>query len=257
VGTVDRLSDVRRPAGPEELQQLVNRTPWLRWGVDLRGRDIWLDDETCALALARTWRAYGTSLVAVGDPRGAVDLAVDLALELEVTSVTLPRAAIAPPGPVFGEAPEGVGWEWMWTTTMPPRIPGEQRVVELDGSSPSIRAELAEFLAANSPRHSAEPDDEQVRSWLGVRSPGGALTACVALYEAVPGVDLMASVAVADAARGQGLGLAIAAAATRRSLRERPPVATVDLYSDNDVARSLYRRLGYRVDQEFTSYRVR
>ncbi len=94
------------------------------------------------------------------------------------------------------------------------------------------------------------------------RCPGrfigdGDLLACLALYEVVPGVDLMASVAVATAARGQGIGLAIAAAATRRMLRERPPVATVDLYSDNDAARALYRRLGYRLDQEFTSYPVR
>ena len=126
----------------------------------------------------------------------------------------------------------------------------------LDASSERVREELAAFLAVHSPRHSAEPDDDRARAWLGVRADDGELLACVALYEGAPGVDLMASVAVATAARGQGLGLAVAAAATRRSLRERPPVATVDLYSDNAVARALYRKLGYRLDQAFTSYRI-
>ena len=87
-----------------------------------------------------------------------------------------------------------------------------------------------------------------------LRSSQGELLACVALYAEVPGVDLMASVTVAASARGQGLGLAVAAAATRRSLAERPPVATVDLYSDNAAARGLYEKLGYRLDQAFTSY---
>ena len=119
-----------------------------------------------------------------------------------------------------------------------------------------MREELAAFLAEHSPQHSAEPDDDRARAWLGVRGDAGELVACVALYAGVPGVDLMASVAVATAARGQGLGLAVTAAATRRSLRERPPVATVDLYSDNAVARALYAELGYRLDQQFTSYRL-
>jgi len=87
-----------------------------------------------------------------------------------------------------------------------------------------------------------------------VCSDAGELVATVALYEVVPGVDLMASVAVAGSARGQGLGAAVVAAATRRALAERPPVVTVDLYADNRTARSLYGRLGYRLDQQFTSY---
>ena len=145
----------------------------------------------------------------------------------------------------------------MWTDAEPEPVPGEDRVVELDAGSAGVRSELAAFLAVNSPGHSAEPDDEHARCWLGVRASDGGLLACLALYQAVPGVDLMASVAVAEAARGQGLGLAIAAAGTRRMLREGSPVATVDLYSDNAAARALYRRLGYRLDQEFTSYPVR
>jgi len=248
-----RLVGVRALTDPDELRSTAEATPWLRWGVDLAGARAWVDDGG-AVALVRTRRAYGTSLVAVGDPVGAVGLAVGLAPRLEVSSITVPRTAVVPAGAVFGHAPRGVDWEWMWTPAAPPALPGEELVVELDTSTAAGRAELAAFLAAHSPRHSADPDDDRARAWLGVRSPDGGLTACLALYEAVPGVDLMASVAVAPSARGQGLGLAVAAAATRRSLVERPPVVTVDLYSANAAARTLYEKLGYRLDQEFTSY---
>jgi ribosomal protein S18 acetylase RimI-like enzyme len=248
---------VRGLTDADELSRTAEALPWLRWGVDLSRARAWVDDDTGAVALVRRCRAYGTSLVAVGRPFGAVGLAVALAPGLDVTSVTLPRRAEVPAGPVFGPAPEGVDWEWMWTSGAPPVVPGEELADEIDMSTPGARAELAAFLAAHSPRHSAEPHDDRARAWLGIRSDDGTLLACVALYEAVPGVDLMASVAVARSARGRGLGLAIAAAATRRSLRERPPVATVDLYSDNTAARTLYQKLGYRLDQQFSSYRLR
>ena len=237
-----------------ELRRLAEAVPWLRWGVDLDGADAWLDEENGAVAVVRPRRAFGTSLAAVGDPDGAVSLALALAPTLDLGWVTLPRGATVPAGSVFGRAPEGVDWEWMWTSAAPPSVTGEELVVRLEVSTPRARAELAAFLAEHSPRHSAEPGDRAARTWLGVRSDAGTLLACLALYEAVPGVDLMASVAVAGSARGRGLGLAITAAATRRSLWERPPAATVDLYSDNAVARSLYAKLGYRVDQEFSSY---
>jgi GNAT superfamily N-acetyltransferase len=245
---------VRALTDADDLRRAAEAVPWLRWGADLGSARTWVDDDRGAVALVRTRRAYGTSLVVLGDPDAAVDLAVALAPGLDVTSVTLPRTAVVRPGPVFGPAPRGVGWEWMWTPAAPPAVPGEELVGPLDTTTAAARAELTGFLAAHSPRHSAEPDDDRVRAWLGVRRDDGSLRACVALYEAVPGVDLMASVAVAASTRGQGLGLAVAAAATRQSLRERPPVVTVDLYSDHAAARTLYQKLGYRLDQEFTSY---
>jgi len=247
---------IRRLGDRDRAAVRAAGVPWLRWAVDLPVADAWRDEDTGAVAVVRTRQPYGTSLAAVGDPVGAVRLAAALAPDLDVSSVTLPRTAVVPPGAVFGCAPVGVKWEWMWTPSVPPSVPGEERVVELEPGAPGVRAELAAFLDEHSPRHSAEPGDERIRCWLGIRCPDGQLLACAALDEGAPGTDLMASLAVAESARGQGLGLAIAAAATRRSLRERPPVATVDLYSHNAAARTLYKKLGYRVDQEFTAYHL-
>jgi hypothetical protein len=241
-----------------ELCDVAGAVPFVRWGLGMGNvARAWAAAPGGPVAVERYRRAYGTSLTVVGDPDGAVRVAARLAARLDVGSVTLPRAAVVPDDVAFGPHAAGVRWEWMWTDAEPRPVPGEDRVIELDAGSAAVRAELAAFLAEHSPRHSAEPGDEHARAWLGVRASDGDLLACLALYQAVPGVDLMASVAVAGVARGRGLGIAIAAAATRRMLRERPPVATVDLYSDNAAARAMYHSLGYRLDQEFTSYPVR
>jgi GNAT superfamily N-acetyltransferase len=250
---------VRRLAGPRELEEVAGDVPWVRWGVGFDAGTAWRDDGTGALAIQRSRPPYGSTLAVLGEPAAALELAQrvvatgDSALGA-VRSVTLPRSAEPPPGPLFGDRPAGESWDWMWTPSAPAPQPGEERVGHLDVTAVGVVDEVTAFLARHSPRHSAVPGDPRVRRWLAVCSDSGELVATVALYEVVPGVDLMASVAVAGSARGQGLGAAVVAAATRRALAERPPVATVDLYADNRTAHSLYGRLGYRLDQQFTSY---
>jgi predicted GNAT family acetyltransferase len=72
-----------------------------------------------------------------------------------------------------------------------------------------------------------------------------------------PGVPFLASVATRSDQRGRGLGGAVTGWVTRRLLEEGSPRVTLGMYSDNDVARRLYLRLGYQVVHRFTSGRLR
>jgi predicted GNAT family acetyltransferase len=56
--------------------------------------------------------------------------------------------------------------------------------------------------------------------------------------------------------RGQGLGAAVTGWLTRTLLDEGTGWVTLAMYSDNDVARRMYRRLGYANDHLFTSGRL-
>ena len=157
-----------------ELADVAGDVPFVRWGVGVGNvARAWTAPQGGPVAVERYRRAYGTSLTVVGDGDAALRVAARLAPRLDVGSVTLPRAAVVPDDVAFGPGAAGVRWEWMWTDAEPEPVPGEDRVVELDAGSPAVRSELAAFLAVNSPRHSAEPDDEHARCWLGVRAPDG------------------------------------------------------------------------------------
>src|SRR4051794_17769359 len=148
-----------------------------------------MDDDSGVVALQRPRPPYGTTLAVLGEPAAAVDLALHVvrcAGVGSVRSVTLPQASVPPPAEVFGPCPTGESWEWMWTSSAPPRQSGEERVGDLDLGAPGTADEVKAFLAQHSPRHSAEPGDPRVRRWLGMRADGGELLATTALYEVVP-----------------------------------------------------------------------
>ena len=72
----------------------------------------------------------------------------------------------------------------------------------------------------------------------------------------MPGVPHLASIATHPSARGRGLGALVTAALTRRLLDEGAPVVTLGMYADNDVARRMYLRLGFRCDHRWSSRAV-
>ena len=163
--------------------------------------------------------------------------------------VTVPQGTLELLGPDPRIGP-GDDWEWLWTSTPPPEHPD---VVPL---GPADHDDVAALLAIASPRHSATVDDDDVREWVGVRDPAGRLIACGAHTEHVPGVPHLASVATHPAVRGRGLGQAVTGTLTARALRAGAPVVTLGLYSDNAVARRMYRRLGFRGDHRWSSRRL-
>lgn len=181
--------------------------------------------------------------------------------DLDVGSVTLPRDADHHLAPEYVLDPRA-DWEWLVTWDLPPQQPREDAVGWL-GADPDRAAdadrdsdEIRELLRAWSPRHDVDPGDRSVLRWCGVRGRDGALVAVAAHTEHRPGVPHLASIATHGAVRGQGYGGAVTAWLTRALLAEGAGWVTLGMYSDNDVARRLYRRLGFGCDHRFTGGRL-
>lgn len=196
-------------------------------------------------------RRFGRTphLVALGEPR---DLAALVAAAREhdgVGSVTLPRDADRALGLALHPRND---WEWMWTATAPP---AQAREAEVGWLGEADHDDLRTLLE-HSPRHDAQPGRPGVLRWCGVRDGSGRLVAAAAHTEHRTGWPFLASVVTATEVRGQGLGAAVTAWLTRALLAEGHAYVTLGMYSDNDVARRVYLRLGFTIAQEFTSGRL-
>lgn len=141
-------------------------------------------------------------------------------------------------------------WEYLWTATPPPALPGEERVVPLaDDDAPAVNALLDEALPGSTTR----PGDARARRWYGIRE-ADRLIAC-GVDRSNGGVGYLAGLAVAGDRRGRGLGAALTAALTRRLLSGYPFVSLA-VYADNTPAVRLYRRLGFTATLSRTSVRL-
>ncbi|SDT59890.1 GNAT family N-acetyltransferase [Jiangella sp. DSM 45060] len=192
----------------------------------------------------------GLALVAVGPEPEAGRLAT---AALEVAPV--PRLVVPAGALPYVAAPLGAGddWDWFWTTSAPAPRPGEQAVRPL---GPADDADLAELLRVSSPRTSAQPGDPNVRTWFGLRDASGTLVACAAERDQRPGVWHLQAIATHPSHRGRGYGADVTAAVTRAALAAGAQAVTLGMYADNDVARRLYERLGFRVGQAFATRAV-
>ncbi len=111
---------------------------------------------------------------------------------------------------------------------------------------------VEELLAASSPTASAQPGDEKVNRWVGVREEG-ALIACAADTSGSTGVGHLSSIAVLPAHRGRGLAKAVTAALTRQLFAEGADTVTLGMYASNDAGRGVYDALGFADEHRFTS----
>ncbi|GAA5163567.1 GNAT family N-acetyltransferase [Ornithinimicrobium tianjinense] len=138
----------------------------------------------------------------------------------------------------------------MWTTAAPPVRPEEERLVLLDDRADA--QELLAFAHAHNPRVWTRIGDGEVVRWLGVRDAAGQLLAVGGAEQEGSGVPHLAGILTATHARGQGWGETVTAALTRWSVAEHG-VCTLGMFSDNDVARRIYGRLGYRTARAWHS----
>lgn len=224
--------------------------PFLRWNVDPAGVTArW--DRPGVTGVLHTGRTGATTLTVLGPPVLAAAMVAEALAEPGpgATRLTVPRGTMPLlAGDVARRIGAGADWDWLWTPDLPPDQPGQGRVDVVDDDKA-----VSALLRAASVRPSARPGDRGVVEWLGVRDDGGALVACGACTEHVPGVPHLASIATVASLRGRGLGGAVTAALTRRSLEAGAEVVTLGTYADNDVAARMYARLGYRCEHRFSS----
>ncbi|GAA4401979.1 hypothetical protein GCM10023168_12040 [Fodinibacter luteus] len=144
----------------------------------------------------------------------------------------------------------GGEWDWLWTRDLPPVVAGEERVVGVD---PSHRREAEDFLTRHSPRTHGEPFARPGQLWVGVRDEAsGRLVALGGSEPCAAGTPTLAGIAVDIARRGEGWGAAVTAHLTRRAVVGTGACA-LGMFADNDVARRLYERLGFRTGMQWTS----
>lgn len=232
--------------------------------VDASGEDVFvrcsvpLDDgvEGWAIGAGVAWftesrRRRAGWLNVVADARTASILVevVAQALGSRLSGVTVPAAAL-PHLAAKLRPPAYNRWDWFFTATPPPLQPGEDAVV---WAVPEDEPAIGALLDADSPRHSARPGEADVLRWCVVRGDDGSLLACAALVEHVPGVAHLAGIVTRRDQRGRGLGRAVTAWLTRQLLAEGAPLVTLGMYADNDVARRIYRALGYVEAHQFAS----
>ena len=195
------------------------------------------------------------SVFGLGDP-ASVDRLVDGADVGPARWMSVPRGCR--PGPDALARLDLVPfshWDWLSTDSAPPPAVGEERVVRLDpvADEAAIRA----CLRASNPNTSADPAGPDELGWWGVRTDG-LLTGVVGAVARGAVGDARSwhvhGLGVLPTQRRTGAGTALTAALTRAAIAGGAAWVSLGMYAQNDEARRIYRRLGFRTDAELSSF---
>jgi len=250
---------VQRIPSHSELVRLAANDPWIRWGLPASlPKEVWSDGQVALIRRLSTrpgfWVTPLHGTASAPQLRSALEWLVGSGEldALETVSVSVPREHLAVAEEVLDLA-DGGDWDWMWTTTPPPRDPREADLVELDDAADAD--EIGRFTYRNNPRVWTEIGTGRMKKWLGLRGPDGDLIGVGGAEWEDSGVPHLAGIVTERARRGEGIGEVITAGLTRWSIAEYG-VCTLGVFSDNTVALRLYARLGYRTARAWASRRV-
>ncbi|WP_211357241.1 GNAT family N-acetyltransferase [Nocardioides rubriscoriae] len=231
----------------------ASRDPFVHHHLDLAHvHRAWVDGPAAVVAHSVGWSDAPTdaeALLCLG-PRAELDALIG------AVAPSAPRpwrvvveAASLPALPAAWEPTRPRRWHWMTTRSAPARSTARPGVTVAEVPPEEVDAVLDE---AN-PGSFARSGTPGLERWLGVRADDGRLVAVGALLRQHDGTGHLRGIATLAAHRGRGLGEAVTAALTTRALAAGPGLATLGVYTDNDVAVGLYRRLGYEVVHTFVA----
>lgn len=241
---------------PEALEVAAGLDPFVRFDAALTpGETAYRHGSAVAVRRPSHFSKRPPSVAVVGpDDQDATDLLAWVAGERPWGSfgaISVERHREPTLHEHFRVGPGG-NWDWMWSESAPARTPVEDRVVELDDRAD---AEAIEALnALGNPSAESEPGTGRTERWAGIRD-GSDIAAAAALHRSDTGHGVLTGIVVHPDHRGEGLGRAVTAALTRDCVLA-DGVATLGMYADNTIARTLYVDLGYVVAHAFASRRV-
>lgn len=241
--------------------------PWVRWALpDPLRSQVWVHEDVALVERRGERTGFWVAPLRPGMPWGRLpgDLAEEetrvraaltrlradgLLEELGSRSVSVPQEHSVVAHEVL-DLGDGGDWEWMWTGRTPAPDPRETALELLDDSRDA--EEIAAFSHRHNPRVWTAVGTGRVVRWVGLRDAEGHLLAVGGAETAASGAAHLAGIVTAAGARGRGLGTLVSTALTRWAVAELG-VCTLGMFSDNEVARRIYRRLGYRTARAWHS----
>lgn len=239
-----------------ELLEISGRDPWVRWSLPARpAGEIWTDGRV--LLVQRVGWRPGFWVCGLTGPPTAGEVREGLLwlrdgghlVRTGARSVSVPQDHLSVAQDVLPLG-DGGDWEWMWTEQAPPADPREQALVELDDVEDA--AEIECFSRSHNPRVWTDVGTGRVKRWLGLRGSDGRLVAVGGAEAEASGTPHLAGIVTAADRRREGLGSVISAGLTRTAI-EQHGACTLGMFSDNDVARRVYHRLGFRTARAWSS----
>lgn len=242
----------------------TGQDPFLRWGVPVSvSAAAMITDEVTMVVHGADPRLWVVPAPEVTPERVRVVLADFVAgggvARTGISGICVPQPYAEVAHAVFDLA-EGGDWDWMWTTEEPPAHPLEHRLSPLDDVADA--EVINTFSGAHNPRVWSTAGTGRTERWLAAYADDDGPTWRLGDLIAVGGLQRepsraahLAGIVTHQGIRRAGWGTAISAALTRLAVRTEG-VCTLGMYADNDAARRVYHRLGYRTAHVWHSRRL-
>jgi ribosomal protein S18 acetylase RimI-like enzyme len=113
---------------------------------------------------------------------------------------------------------------------------------------------IAHFLALHSPDASVTPGDPEIVSWISVSDNPEEIAAIGAIVKWHSGELCLASIATHSERRERGLATQLVSKMVEACASLGATRVGLGVYAENDVAKRVYKKCGFTLINEFTSY---